>query len=73
MLPLGQRVQDKLEALIDTHMSSLGMIPFVHNPSVPSKSAVGASKVALSSISSEELWTKSGRLNRVGSEVCKSI
>ncbi|KIN02064.1 hypothetical protein OIDMADRAFT_196955 [Oidiodendron maius Zn] len=53
MLPLGRRVQDKLEALIDTHMSSL----------------VGASKVALSSISSEELWTKSGRLNRVGSEI----
>ncbi|CCD34450.1 hypothetical protein QC760_009723 [Botrytis cinerea] len=46
MLPLGRRVQDKLEALIDKHMSTLG-----------------ASKLALSSLSSEELWVKSGRLN----------
>ncbi|KAF7951933.1 hypothetical protein EAE96_007230 [Botrytis aclada] len=46
MLPLGRRVQDKLEALIDKHMSTLG-----------------ASKLALSSLSSEELWAKSGRLN----------
>ncbi|RDW76451.1 putative proline--tRNA ligase AIM10 [Aspergillus mulundensis] len=45
MLPLGLRVQDKLERLIDRHMQSLG-----------------ASKVSLSSISSEELWEKSGRL-----------
>ncbi|KAI9644451.1 hypothetical protein NHQ30_006472 [Ciborinia camelliae] len=46
MLPLGRRVQEKLEALIDKHMSTLG-----------------ASKLALSSLSSEELWAKSGRLN----------
>ncbi|KAA8566751.1 hypothetical protein EYC84_009851 [Monilinia fructicola] len=46
MLPLGRRVQDKLEALIDKHMSTLG-----------------ASKLALSSLSSEELWAKSGRLD----------
>ncbi|KAF5867742.1 putative prolyl-trna synthetase protein [Botrytis fragariae] len=46
MLPLGRRVQNKLEALIDKHMSTLG-----------------ASKLALSSLSSEELWAKSGRLN----------
>ncbi|KAL4905941.1 hypothetical protein BDW74DRAFT_152307 [Aspergillus multicolor] len=45
MLPLGLRVQEKLERLIDKHMQSLG-----------------ASKVSLSSISSEELWDKSGRL-----------
>ncbi|KAF7886502.1 uncharacterized protein EAF01_011180 [Botrytis porri] len=51
MLPLGRRVQDKLEALIDKHMSTLG-----------------ASKLALSSLSSEELWAKSGRLNS-GSEL----
>jgi hypothetical protein len=28
MLPLGRRVQDKLEALIDKHMSSLGKNSF---------------------------------------------
>lgn len=33
--------------------------------------AIGASKVALSSISSQELWAKSGRLANVGSEVCQ--
>lgn len=45
MLPLGLRVQNKLEALIDKHMQSLR-----------------ASKVSLSSISSQGLWKKSGRL-----------
>lgn len=45
LLPLGLRVQDKLERLIDKHMRSLG-----------------ASKVSLSSISSQELWGQSGRL-----------
>lgn len=45
MLPLGLRVQAKLEALIDKHMQSLQ-----------------ASKVSLSSISSQKAWAKSGRL-----------
>ncbi|PVH74709.1 prolyl-tRNA synthetase [Cadophora sp. DSE1049] len=52
MLPLGRRVQDKLEALIDKYMFQLG-----------------ASKLALSSISSEELWAKSGRLKNANSEL----
>ncbi|CZT48043.1 related to E.coli prolyl-tRNA synthetase [Rhynchosporium secalis] len=52
MLPLGRRVQDKLEALIDKYMFQLG-----------------ASKLALSSISSEELWAKSGRLANTSSEL----
>ncbi|TVY46735.1 Proline--tRNA ligase [Lachnellula cervina] len=52
MLPLGQRVQKKLEALIDKHMSTLN-----------------ASKLDLSSISSESLWERSGRLKSVGSEL----
>jgi prolyl-tRNA synthetase len=73
MLPLGRRVQDKLEALIDTHMSSLGMIPLSIISSTHLTTAAGASKVALSSVSSQELWTKSGRLNKVGSEVCQFI
>ncbi|KAL2006152.1 hypothetical protein VTN00DRAFT_9806 [Thermoascus crustaceus] len=51
MLPLGLRVQEKLERLIDKHMRS-----------------VGASKLSLSSISSQELWEQSGRLKE-GSEV----
>ncbi|KAJ5091813.1 hypothetical protein NUU61_006683, partial [Penicillium alfredii] len=51
LLPLGLRVQEKLERLIDKHMRSLG-----------------ASKVSLSSISSQELWEQSGRLTE-GSEL----
>jgi prolyl-tRNA synthetase len=44
LLPLGVRVQDKLERLIDKHMRSLG-----------------ASKVSLSSVTSQDLWERSGR------------
>jgi prolyl-tRNA synthetase len=44
LLPLGLRVQTKLEALIDKHMSS-----------------IGASKLSLSSITTESLWRQSGR------------
>ncbi|KAK8196620.1 hypothetical protein M8818_006785 [Zalaria obscura] len=54
MLPLGTRVQEKLERLIDKHMRS-----------------VGASKVSLSSISTEELWERSGRLQGHGPELMK--
>ncbi|KAH8697320.1 prolyl-tRNA synthetase [Talaromyces proteolyticus] len=50
MLPLGLRVQDKLEKLIDTQMQ-----------------AIGASKLSLSSLSSQDLWEKTGRL-KSGSE-----
>lgn len=49
MLPLGLRVQEKLERLIDKHMSS-----------------IRASKVSLSSISSQALWEKSGRFKAGG-------
>lgn len=55
MLPLGLRVQEKLERLIDKHMRS-----------------IQASKVALSSISSQKLWQQSGRLE-TGSEFFKFI
>ena len=51
LLPLGLRVQDKIERLIDKYMLSLG-----------------ASKVSLSSLSSEELWRRSGRLEGRDSE-----
>ncbi|KAL6702597.1 hypothetical protein ACN47E_001327 [Coniothyrium glycines] len=44
LLPLGLRVQNKLEALIDKHMQS-----------------IGASKVSMSSITTEDLWKQSGR------------
>ncbi|EEH46820.2 proline-tRNA ligase [Paracoccidioides brasiliensis Pb18] len=47
LLPLGLRVQEKLERLIDKHMRTLG-----------------ASKLSLSSISSQALWEKSGRLKK---------
>ncbi|KAG6033301.1 hypothetical protein E4U41_006949 [Claviceps citrina] len=52
LLPLGLRVQDKLEALLDKHMAS-----------------IGASKLSLSSLTSEELWRRSGRLDHVSSEL----
>ncbi|GAM87707.1 hypothetical protein ANO11243_057340 [Dothideomycetidae sp. 11243] len=52
MLPLGFRVQHKLESLIDYHMQQ-----------------VGASKVALSTVSSEHLWKASGRLEGKDSEL----
>ncbi|CAK7272783.1 hypothetical protein SEPCBS57363_005322 [Sporothrix epigloea] len=52
MLPLGLRVQDKIEALVDKHMK-----------------AIGGSRVSLSSISSQKLWAKSGRLESVQSEL----
>ena len=50
LLPLGLRVQEKLERLVDKHMRS-----------------VGASKVSLSSLSSQDLWRQTGRLDK-GSE-----
>lgn len=49
VLPLGLRVQNKIEALVDKHMRSLG-----------------ASKVSLSSITSQALWVKSGRFSKDG-------
>jgi prolyl-tRNA synthetase len=44
-LPLGLRVLEKIEKLLDKHMRTLG-----------------ASKIAMSSISDADLWRKSGRL-----------
>lgn len=52
LLPLGLRVQDKIERLIDKHMQ-----------------AVGACKVSLSSLSSQALWERSGRLEGKDSEL----
>ncbi|KAH7160152.1 hypothetical protein B0J13DRAFT_122432 [Dactylonectria estremocensis] len=56
LLPLGLRVQDKIEKLIDKHMHS-----------------VGASRLSLSTISSEDLWRKSGRLDLVASELFRLV
>ncbi|KAK0656011.1 hypothetical protein B0T16DRAFT_398289 [Cercophora newfieldiana] len=53
MLPLGLRVQSKIEKLVEKHMEG----------------ALGASKVSLSSLSTEALWEKSGRLQNVASEL----
>lgn len=52
MLPLGLRVQDKVQKLIDKHMFS-----------------VGSSRLDLSSISSQELWATTGRLNAINAEL----
>lgn len=54
MLPLGLRVQNKVEALIDKHMTR-----------------IGASKVSLSSLSSQDLWRKSGRFDARNNEFFK--
>ncbi|KAI9804268.1 MAG: hypothetical protein M1833_007075 [Piccolia ochrophora] len=51
-LPLGCRVQEKVQDLVDKHMRRLG-----------------ASKLSLSSISTEALWRKSGRLKDGTTEV----
>ncbi|KAH6649937.1 hypothetical protein F5144DRAFT_27498 [Chaetomium tenue] len=53
MLPLGNRVQDKVERLVAGRMEEL----------------LAASRVSLSSISAESLWEKSGRLDSVASEL----
>ncbi|POR35376.1 Uncharacterized protein TPAR_04430 [Tolypocladium paradoxum] len=52
LLPLGLRVQQKIEALLDKHMES-----------------IGASRLSLSTITSEDLWRKSGRLEQVSPEL----
>ncbi|KAI1137939.1 prolyl-tRNA synthetase [Hypoxylon sp. FL0543] len=56
MLPLGQRVQEKLEKLIDKYMLQLG-----------------ASKVSLSSISSQALWQQTDRLEGYGPELFRLV
>ncbi|KAK1825639.1 hypothetical protein QBC39DRAFT_366340 [Podospora conica] len=53
LLPLGLRVQDKIERLVVKHMEG----------------SVSASRVSLSSISSQALWEKSGRLQNISSEL----
>ncbi|KAK3945236.1 proline--tRNA ligase [Diplogelasinospora grovesii] len=53
MLPLGRRVQDKIETLIAKHMEE----------------TLAASRVSMSTISTEALWEKSGRLQSVASEL----
>ncbi|OHF04343.1 prolyl-tRNA synthetase [Colletotrichum orchidophilum] len=52
LLPLGQRVQNKLEGVIDYYMQELG-----------------ASRVALSTITSKDLWQRSGRLTQLEAEL----
>ncbi|KAK4694563.1 prolyl-tRNA synthetase, partial [Lecanoromycetidae sp. Uapishka_2] len=51
-LPLGLRVQEKIERLLDRHMVKLG-----------------ASKLSLSTFSTEDLWSKTGRLESSKSEL----
>lgn len=63
-LPLGVRILEKLEHLIEKHMQSIGM--FHHAIKFGQYQLIqveGASKVSLSAITSEALWRKSGRLS----------
>lgn len=72
LLPLGFRVQEKIERLVDKHMRNLGKMSLAAVPAnrAHTKSpAKGASKLSLSSISSESLWMQSGRLKGDKSEV----
>lgn len=69
LLPLGLRVQDKIEKLIDKHMRSVGQYDASNLAHVIKTLSVGASRLSLSTISSEELWRKSGRLESVAPEV----
>ena len=69
MLPLGYRVQEKVERLIDRHMHSLGIVRQIFEDTTSKLSLTGASKLDLSSISSEDLWITSGRFKKVNSEV----
>ncbi|KAK4197726.1 putative prolyl-tRNA synthetase [Triangularia verruculosa] len=55
MLPLGRRVQSKLEDLVASHMEHM----------------LAASRVSLSAVSSQSLWEKSGRLENTASELFK--
>lgn len=55
-------MQEKLERLIDKHMQSLGRISLLRFHERFLTEYTGASKVSLSSISSQELWEHSGRL-----------
>ncbi|PFH63343.1 hypothetical protein XA68_13800 [Ophiocordyceps unilateralis] len=52
LLPLGLRVQQKIEALLDKHMQS-----------------IGASRLSLSTLTTEELWRKSGRFEQLAPEL----
>lgn len=82
MLPLGRRVQDKIERLVAGHMeeslcefqtilfSSAHQAVFArYLLSSLARDPVAASRVSLSSISAESLWERSGRLQSVASEV----
>lgn len=68
-LPLGLRIQEKIERLLDKHMKKIGVLclcpAFVRRLSL----GPGASKISLSTFSSEKLWKKSGRLPSGTSEV----
>ncbi|KAK0666216.1 hypothetical protein QBC41DRAFT_326163 [Cercophora samala] len=55
MLPLGRRVQSKVEELVARHMEHM----------------LAASRVSLSAVSSQSLWDKSGRLENTASELFK--
>ncbi|VZH93561.1 unnamed protein product [Fusarium fujikuroi] len=69
LLPLGLRVQDKIEKLIDKHMHSVGQYDASNLAHVIKTLSTGASRLSLSTISSEELWRKSDRLESVAPEL----
>ncbi|KAH8177535.1 tRNA synthetase class II core domain (G, h, p, S and t) domain-containing protein [Sarocladium implicatum] len=68
LLPLGQRVQDKLEGVINKHMQSIGKL-LVAMPHSFTDQQSGASRLSLSTLTTAELWQKSGRLETSASEV----
>lgn len=68
-LPLGLRIQEKIERLLDKHMTRIGIFKLKSSFHLITNSEPGASKISLSTLSSEELWEKSGRLKSGGKEV----
>jgi prolyl-tRNA synthetase len=66
---MGLRVQDKIEKLIDKHMHSVGPYDATNLAHITETSFAGASRLSLSTISSEELWRRSDRLDSVAPEV----
>ncbi len=62
-------MQEKIERLLDKHMLKLGPLIFYNRNLRMNNISLGASKLSLSTFSSEDLWKKTGRLDSSSSEV----
>lgn len=71
LLPLGQRVIDKLSKIIEDEMYAVGSLRFTkyHAEYHLTLCIAGASKVTLPHLLQPDLWEKSGRWESSGPEV----